>query len=70
MHAGLCLLAVRTVMVGIDFSGVKHRKTDDFSGVLWFNTDSESLLFVRSVQMFKSKAERICIATETTKLKD
>lgn len=55
-------------MVGIDFSGVRSRKTDDFSGVLWF--DTESLLSVRSVQTFKSKAERICIATETAKLKD
>lgn len=57
-------------MVGIDFSGVRSRKTDDFSGVLWFDTDTESLLSVRSVQTFKSKAERICIATETAKLKD
>lgn len=44
MHAGLCLLAVRTVMVGIDFSGVKHRKTDDFSGVLWFNRLREFII--------------------------
>lgn len=51
-------------MVGIDFSGGSGRKTDDFSGVLWFDTESKSLIFVRSVQMLESKVKQINTATK------